>query len=421
MICTRESTIAVACLLSVAGCGRAEVPPAVYGFEPVCGTTSPIGDWARVQTLSGEEDWDDAPGAAAHFGGKISFRPTTLLVGASSADGEAPESGAVYLYGDSPRIGTWIPNNRLMAEDGSTGAGYGRAAVSTTGMIAIAAPDDGDNYLRGSVYLYRLAGVQRWELSYKFDTMQMSGAIDNLAFDGDALLIGRNAADVLTAYGTTGVGIPELWSLDAPADHTRWGVTVARDEDVLVVGDDWYPRDGGDHGAVTVYQRSAGGPWVEPQLLTEADAGRPIHLFGTSLAVVGDRVFVGSAGDEDNGFGNGSVYVFRRVAGTWQLEQRLGIPLDEQYNWDYFHFGRSVAASGTTLVVGAPNCRTPSSVDTGCVSVYRLEGGTWSRVVKIYPFGPSVGSRFGSSVALCGNRLAIGAPGVAKVFLYELR
>jgi hypothetical protein len=407
------------CCLGFIGCGRGEVPPAVHDFAPTCGEPGSSDQWARVQTLSGAdwEHWDldtAGPNIAGSFGGNVSLRPTTLLVGAASADAHRVESGAVYLYGDSPRVGTWIPNGRLTAARATQGGRFGRTAVSTSGTIAIAAPGE------GSVYLYRMGGNQRWELDWQLENLRLGGARTNLAYDGGVLFVGRPGAHMVSAYDTAAAaGAPEVWSADAPADDHRWGVTVVQDGDVLAVGDDWYPQVGGDDGAVTIFERGTDGTWVERQLLTQADAGYPTGAFGASLAVVGDRVFVGSPADADDGFGVGSVYVFRRVGGVWTLEQRLHTPRDEYYNWSYFHFGSSLAASGSTLVVGAPQCRTPSARMVGCVSVYRLEGDVWTRVAKLYPPESTEGSEYGASVALCGDRLVVGAPGVERAFVYE--
>ena len=43
--------------------------------------------------------------------------------------------------------------------------------------------------------------------------------------------------------------------------------------------------------------------------------------FGRTVAAAEDRIFVGS--NNEAGAGAGAVYVFRHVAGSWDLEQKL--------------------------------------------------------------------------------------------------
>jgi len=96
-------------------------------------------------------------------------------------------------------------------------------------------------------------------------------------------------------------------------------------------------------------------------------------------------------------------------------------PLPALNNWNRFDFGHSLAANGVTLAVGVPYCRTPASQITGCIAIYRLQAAGWTRTAKIYPPEPAENSEFGRVVALCGDRLAVGAPGAERVYVYEQR
>ncbi len=72
-------------------------------------------------------------------------------------------------------------------------------------------------------------------------------------------------------------------------------------------------------------------------------------------------------------------------------------------------FGSSVAISGDTMVIGATNY-SMDGVPSGAVYVYQRTEGLWQQaaVLKADNFGD--GDQFGSSVALLGDLLAVGAP-----------
>lgn len=76
--------------------------------------------------------------------------------------------------------------------------------------------------------------------------------------------------------------------------------------------------------------------------------------------------------------------------------------------------GSSVAVSGDTLVVGAPQevCYSGSACLPGAVYVfYRNQEEGWTEVQKITPFDGTADDQFGVSVAIDGNTLVVGAPG----------
>src|SRR3989304_6840236 len=74
------------------------------------------------------------------------------------------------------------------------------------------------------------------------------------------------------------------------------------------------------------------------------------------------------------------------------------------------HFGSSVAIDGNTLAVGARSENT-GGAGAGAVYVYVKSGPNWTLQQKITPNDPTSGKQFGQSVALDGNTLAVGAQG----------
>jgi len=90
---------------------------------------------------------------------------------------------------------------------------------------------------------------------------------------------------------------------------------------------------------------------------------------------------------------------------------------------DSAFFGSSVALVGDYLVVGAPG----AANDSGAVYVFKREGGTWHQVQKIVSPTPIASGEFGNSVATNIGWIVIAEPGDGEVsntpgraFLYEL-
>ena len=119
----------------------------------------------------------------------------------------------------------------------------------------------------------------------------------------------------------------------------------------------------------------------------------------------------------DNSVDNsGAAYVFVRSDGIWSQEAYLKAsntnPLD--------YFGRSIALDGDTLVVGAhredSNATGVNGDDSdnsasrsGAIYVFVRSAGTWSQEDYLKAFTTDVSDYFGSSVALDGDTVVVGA------------
>ena len=183
------------------------------------------------------------------------------------------------------------------------------------------------------------------------------------------------------------------------------GYSTAISGNTLVIGDvndDTFA--GTDAGSVYVYVRD-GANWVEQQKLFASD-GAPFQLFGHSVAISGDTIVVGASGSVTGaGFSTGAVYVFVRQGNTWTEQQRLtasGGALSDQ-------FGYSVAISGNTIVVGASTDDTGAGFDAGSVHVFVKVGDLWGFQQQLFAGDAANGDEFGTSVAVEGDRIVIGA------------
>jgi uncharacterized repeat protein (TIGR01451 family) len=121
--------------------------------------------------------------------------------------------------------------------------------------------------------------------------------------------------------------------------------------------------------------------------------------FGFALAADGKRLAVGAPGDPSALQGRGTVYVFQRDGASWGE----GVPVQSGAAGD--RFGVSVALRGDHLAVGA--------TAGNAVFLFRQSGNGWvpESPPRLAPPNGGRGDDFGFAVALSDDTLAVGAPG----------
>jgi hypothetical protein len=199
----------------------------------------------------------------------------------------------------------------------------------------------------------------------------------------------------------------------SPSSQDRFGVSTAIDGDVIVVGAYLDDTAGRDAGAAYVYERNQGGPqnWGQVAVLTANDAA-PDDRFGVSVAIDGDVIVVGAFGKDLGQADVGAAYVFRRDGNEWVQAARLthqsGLAGDE--------LGISVAVSVTNVAVGAWGRAVAGGSDAGAVYLFQLGAGTnwtnWTRGPMLLARNPASASWFGRSLCMDSDILAVGARGV---------
>jgi hypothetical protein len=190
------------------------------------------------------------------------------------------------------------------------------------------------------------------------------------------------------------------------AANDLFGSAMALDGDRLAVGS---PRDDsplGDAGSVYLFERKKGGPegWGQVAKLTASDAASSSFL-GVSVALDGDTVVAGASGADDFA---GAAYIFERQAdGQWAQTAKLTRPPDP----DTDTFGNSVAIEGDTVFVGSEGDNEAGSL-AGAVWVYKRHAAgppQWRLVAKLTAESPTPDARFGNASAVDGGILAVGA------------
>ncbi len=308
---------------------------------------------------------------------------------------------------------------------------------------------------RGAVYIFRRSGSRWSQEAYIKASNPGDGDRfgSSVALRGERLLVGAPGED------SSATGIDGLQSDNSAADSGaayvflrrdgRWaqeaylkasnteagdgfGSAVALSDTCIAVGapgEDSSARgsqgDQSDNrapnsGAVYVYEFN-GQSWSQVSYLKASNTD-PDDAFGSSLAVAENATIVGSpyedsasrgidADQASNGASNsGAVYVFERSNSSW--EQTTYIKSSNADIND--EFGSSLALSGDGLAVGAPG-ETPEAfgfaINSGAVYVFRRAGPAWREEALLRAAFFDQGDRFGGSVALAQDTLLVGAVG----------
>jgi len=145
---------------------------------------------------------------------------------------------------------------------------------------------------------------------------------------------------------------------------------------------------------------------VQQAQLTASDGGGG-DCFGRSVAISGDTAVVGAYFDDVGANADqGSAYIFARNGTSWVQQQKLtaadGAALDM--------FGVTVALSDDTAVVGAYNDDVGANTNQGSAYVFVRSGTTWSQQQQLTAADGAADDRFGWSVAIAGDTAVVGAP-----------
>jgi hypothetical protein len=136
--------------------------------------------------------------------------------------------------------------------------------------------------------------------------------------------------------------------------------------------------------------------------------------FGHQISISGDLMVIGAPNEQsgvgginpgglDNGTDqSGIAYVYRNGPDGWVQEVILKAPTPQRLGY----FGSSVALSGNRILVGAPN-----QDGMGRAFLYLYQDDAWILEATLAASDGEAGDYFGNSVGLSGTRAIVGAPG----------
>jgi hypothetical protein len=234
----------------------------------------------------------------------------------------------------------------------------------------------------------------------------------SVGIDGDLIVVGEpegnngtGAAYILQRSAGVWSIVKTLLASDGAADD-RFGYSVSISGDTVVVGapfDDRTISPGGSElaeiGSAYIFQKDFGGTnnWGQVKKLVPIRQTLARANFGKSVDIAGDTVVVGSPGDTAK-----AVYIFMRNAGApnlWGQTKKI-LPADFTVG-----FGESVSVSFDTAVVG-------TDLSDAAYIFLRNAGGTgnWGQVKKLVPTDKAASDikSFGRAVAISGSTIVVG-------------
>lgn len=387
-------------------------------------------DLSNPITISAGDDSDVslpatvAPGWGRHTDAQFGFALATR--------GPAPDSGTVMdtLYVGVPGADAWASPTAPVAPPADWPGAYQR-----TGIVL---------KFQGTTPQEQAEGAEEFQLLDAFDPYQAGweGGSHSGARFGHSIALAFDPAFPAVGHGFVLIGAPQDYAITPLGIPGRFET----------LGDHLAPHDVQRTGSVTVFQ------WGYPEL--RLDGKEEGSEFGTSLAIDGDRAFVGAPGSAADtgwdalGIGPGSVFAFddfpEAIAGTaWMklpdfrllLSDFAGIcqTAGERFG-ETLAIGSFATESGSeVLAVGAPSKNRSCSAaiapeeGEGEVYVYDLNAFLPAPLAQINSgsAATTASDRFGASLALrplnevpmeTANMpdgqfgLAIGVPGATHSF-----
>ena len=238
----------------------------------------------------------------------------------------------------------------------------------------------------------------------------------SIAVTGEIALIGAASSadggfisngDVLVFAFDAGAGEWNLETQLLPDDLVEglaFGASISFDGARAVIGAPSADEPISNAGAAYVFRRDAPGVWVEESALLASDGGFG-DSFGTSVAIDGDTIAIGTYLDDDGGSNAGAVYVFvDQGGGAWSEEDKLtGQTSQDQ-------FGYAVALDQDVLAVGAPFAD-GGVAGSGAGYAYRRDvNGVWQSEGVLSAGAATGGNQQGLSIAVADGTIFVGAP-----------
>ena len=366
--------------------------------------------------------------AGDFFGSSVAVSGTTAVIGTPARTlNSNSQVGVAYVFVQNGI--TWTQQAELIASDGGADDQFGFSVAVNGGTVVIGAPGHtvNSNQEQGAAYVFVQSGTT-WSQQAELTSADGAAGDDfgyRVAISGSAAVAGapyhtvgsnatQGAAYAFVQSGTTWTQQAELTASDGVATDV-FGSSVAMDGSTLIVGAPatttcnvvhCTPPPSPYNGSAYVFVQS-GTTWSQQAELTASD-GVANDQFGFSVSISGGTAAVGA---DLHGSGSGSqfsgaVYVFAQSGTTWTQQAELEPPAADVI------FGTSVAVAGGTLAVGAPGTLIfRPSLFPGAAYVFAQNGSTWTEQQQLTVSDSASGNELGISVGTTGNIIIAGAPG----------
>ena len=378
------------------------VAGAFFGAALVVGAAG-----AEAATFTVEQIFDEPTpdGLSAAFGASVALDGGRALIGAPGDGTNGQSAGQAHLFD----AGTGQLLQTFDDPTPAAGDSFGESVALDGNRVVIGLPsDDGAGINVGQAQLFNANTGQLLQTFNDPTPTDGDRFGSTVAVDGSRVLIGANRDD------TNGEDVGQAHLFDAntgqllrtfndptpnPAgEGDRFGDAVALDGNRALIGATFGGDGDEEFGQAHLFDINTG------ELLQTFNDPTPtaFDLFGDAVAIDGDRVLIGASGDRTDlnptARRSGQAHLFD--ANTGQLLRTFENPRVE----DQGLFGTSVAIDGDRVVIGASSAGPRSNG-----LVYRFDASTGELLQTLVDPVDNAGDRFGSSVAIEGESILIGA------------
>jgi len=340
---------------------------------------------------------------AAGFGAAIAIGDSEIFVGRTGggvAGAIYPSPGSIYVFERSDD--GWEFAYVITGADVEIGDEFGAALAVDGNRLLVGSPGRGDGV--GGAYIFERGDDGEWAQTVEFvppADREIRGAGASVALSGDAVYLGApsEVGPGAVLRFDADGSLATVLSALSPSDADRFGASLSLSGDLLFVG---APGTAGNLGAAYVFD--IGSPTVASPHVALGVEGRGGDAFGTSLAASGTSVLVGAPGADE---GAGAALLFTRSDdGEWDTTARLSFPEAGPAG-----YGSAVAFDSRSAWVGASGV----SQGAGSTQVFRVAEASPTGAPTLDPQstipapGFSRGALFGSHVALRDDVAVIAA------------
>ncbi|MBI2399053.1 MAG: hypothetical protein HYV17_14790 [Xanthomonadales bacterium] len=348
------------------------------------------------------------------FGSDVALDGDIAAVGAPGRyDGSLVEVGTTYVFA---RTGTlWTQKDQLFAPTAVELSRFGQSVAVSGGSLIVGAPSGGHI---GFAYVYAQAGADwNWQSTLPMPDGEAGDAFGySVAISGNTAAVGAKLDDTAMQADVGSVSIyvrnGSTWTWQAklePGDgdnYHEFGHDIALSGTTVVVGSHWFGAPQTHRSGAAYIYAWDGSTWALQGKLQPAgfESG---DQFGASVAISGESFLAGAPFDDTVAGGNaGTAGVFVRDAGIWTQQAQLSAGNGAAEH----RFGWSVALSGSTALVAAPNADAPGAAHAGVVYVFVRNGDAWTQQAQLTAGDAEEFAEFGASVALEADTAIVGSP-----------
>lgn len=365
------------------------------------------------------------------FGCSVAIDGDDIIVGAR---GRNDYMGTAFAFARSGTTWTQIAKLDPIIRNTTTGKLHFGYSVAISGNIALIGAPYQSYYYGGSAYDPPSSCMEHGAVHMYSKSGGIWGTYNNFPLNYESDLAGHGyhfGSSVARDGSTTVVGVPDRYVMVFPAGQPAaqlqpfepmgqagFGLSVAISGDTIVVG---APAYDSSRGMACIFVKPPSG-WIDmyPVSFLSASDGAAGDNFGCSVAIYGNTVIVGASGDNTlipllppKIIGDhGSAYVFVRPQDGWSKTHththKAKLTASDKASHD--EFGTSVAISGDRVAVGAPG----DDNYKGSAYVFIKPPGGWvtkTQDDKLTASDGAASDSFGYSVAIDGDTVVVGAWG----------